>query len=470
MKKKKQVLTAASLIVTSAVLLLLCGGAMTGGRQPAMAVRYPVETGTVLYNPFTGFTADARDPESVLQPVTLVHANLTWRELEPEPGKYNFDGIEETFHFQYWREQGVRFVLRVVLDYPREDRHLDIPDWLYKETGEKGTWYDLPYGKGFSPDYSSPLLTASHRRLIAALAQRYNNDPAVAFIQLGSVGHWGEWHTMNSGPGRIPFPPRSITDKYIEPYVQFFSSKPLLMRRPTKAAAHYGMGLYNDAFGQHDATIDEFLNWYTNGYTSWLTKDREPAMRDFWVKSPSGGEFSGDPRVFFADGNLEETIRQARLTHVSWLGPSAPWDEEPGGQLQANIDRFLRTIGYRFVIQKAVYEEKRKPGETLHVKLIVANRGTAPFYFKWPLEISLADEERNVKASVRSSTDIRTWVPGASTAVVHLKLPGGLPGGRYTVLAAILDPASGLPGVDFAISGRRPDGRFPLGIVTIANN
>ncbi|WP_025698985.1 beta-galactosidase, partial [Paenibacillus forsythiae] len=235
MKKKKPIFTAAGLIVTCAALLLLCGGATNGSRKPVMAVRYPVETGAVLHNPYTGFTADARDPDHVLQPVTLVHANLSWRELEPEPGAYDFEGLEETFHFQYWKEQGVRFVLRVVLDYPREDRHLDIPDWLYKETGEKGRWYDLPYGKGFSPDYSSPVLIASHRKLIEALALRYGNDPAVAFIQLGSIGHWGEWHTMNSGTGRIPFPARSITDQYIEPYVQYFSGKPLLMRRPTAA-------------------------------------------------------------------------------------------------------------------------------------------------------------------------------------------------------------------------------------------
>ncbi|QWU13991.1 Beta-galactosidase [Paenibacillus sophorae] len=468
MKKKKQVFREASLIAVCAMLLLLCGGAIPVNRQPIMAVRYPVETGTVLHNPYTGFAADARDPEAVLQPVTLVHANLKWRELEPEAGKYNFEGIEQTFHFQYWREKGVRVVLRVVLDDPGEDSHLDIPDWLYQEIGEKGTWYDLQYGKGFSPDYSNPLLIASHQKLIEALAQRYNNDPFVAFIQLGSIGHWGEWHTMDSGPGRIPFPPRSVTDRYIEPYVQFFSGKPLLMRRPTEAAARYRMGLYNDAFGKHDATIDGFLNWFSNGYTSWLTLDKEPAMRNFWVNSPSGGEFS-DPRAYLQDETLEESLKQAKLTHVSWLGPSAPWDEEPGGPLQANIDRFLRTIGYRFVIQKAVYEEKRKPGETLHVKLIVANRGTAPFYFKWPLEISLADDEGNIRASVRSSTDIRSWLPGASSAVVHLNLPGGLPSGRYTVLAAILDPASGLPGVDFAISGRRQDGRFPLGSVTIAN-
>jgi hypothetical protein len=448
-------------------VFLFCQGAVPSGNiDSTLAVAYPVEIGNVLHNPYIGLVADARESERVKQKVKLVHANLTWSDLEPEEGTYDFAGIEEKFNFSYWRDYGARIVLRVVLDYPGEDSHKDIPDWLYEKVDGRGTWYDLTYGKGFSPDYSNQALIASHKKLINALANRYNNDPFVAFIQLGSVGHWGEWHTMDSGPDYIPFPSRDITNQYVAPYVQSFTKKPLLMRRPTQAAARYGMGLYNDAFGKHDATIDGFLDWFTNGYTSWLTQDEEPAMRSFWTYAPSGGEFS-DPVKYVQNSTIDESIKQAKLTHVSWLGPAAPWYLEQGGVLQGNIDRFVKTIGYRFVIQKATYEKKRKPGETLHVRLIVLNRGTAPFYFKWPLEISLADAQGNVKASVRSSSDIRKWLPGTAVTNVYLTLPKGLPGGKYTVQAAIIDPDTGKPGIDFAIQGRRPDGRYTLGGLSV---
>ncbi|WP_138494567.1 DUF4832 domain-containing protein [Paenibacillus pinistramenti] len=465
MNKKPQILAAKLLKIS--LLLLLCASAVSAASpQPALSVNFPVETGDVLYNPYIGFAADAREPEEVKQKVTLVHANLTWKDLEPEEGVYDFSAIEENFNFEYWKSYGARIILRVVLDYPGEESHMDIPDWLYEKIGEKGTWYDNDYGKGFSPDYTSTTLIAEHKKLIAALADRYNNDPFVAFIQLGSVGHWGEWHTMDSEPGYIPFPKRQVTDQYVAPYVQYFTNKQLLMRRPMQAAAKYGMGLFNDAFGKHDSTIDGFLNWYTNGYTSWLTQEQEPAMPDFWKTAPSGGEFSGWEQ-FMQNSALTETLAQAKSTHVSWLGPDAPWNAEQGGALQANIDKFLKTIGYRFVIQKAVYEKERKPGETLHVRMITVNRGVAPFYFKWPLELSLADAQGNVKASVRSSTDIRKWLPGSSTTTVYLTVPKGLPAGTYTVQAAILDPDTGQPGVNLAIQGRGEDGRYKLGSLVV---
>ncbi|WP_052087913.1 DUF4832 domain-containing protein [Paenibacillus wynnii] len=466
MLKKPQGLTAK--LIQICALLLFCGGSGSVGKAaPAMAVNYPTETQAVLNNPYIGFVADARDPQRVKQKISLVHANLIWRDLEPEEGSYDFAGLEEKFHFDHWKDQGARIVLRVVLDYPGEESHMDIPDWLYEKINKTGTWYDLTYGKGFSPDYSNTVLIASHKKLIAALAEHYNSDPFVAFIQLGSIGHWGEWHTMDSEPGYIPFPSRSITDQYVEHYVRSFTGKQMLMRRPTLAASRYGMGLYNDAFGKHNATIDGFLSWFTKGYTSWLTQDEEPAMRNFWTTSPSGGEFS-DPKAYLQDSTIDESILQAKLTHVSWLGPSAPWNEEQGGMLQANIDRFLRTIGYRFVIQKAVYEKEIIPGGTVHVRLLIANRGTAPFYFKWPLEISLADTQGNTLASVSSSTDIRKWLPGTTPATVFLKLPKRLTPGQYTLQAAILDPSTGKPGVDFAINGRQPDGRFLLGKLTVS--
>lgn len=444
-------------------VFLCCQGTISAAKaEPALAVNYPIEIGAVLNNPYTGFVADARDIDRVKQQVTLVHANLTWKDLEPEEGVYDFDGIEEKFNFSYWKNYGARIVLRVVLDYPGEESHMDIPDWLYEKTGEKGTWYDLDYGMGFSPDYTNPELIAAHKKLIAELASRYNKDPFIAFIQLGSIGHWGEWHTMDSGPGYIPFPVRQVTDQYIAPYVQSFTNKLLLMRRPTQAAAKYGMGLYNDAFGKHESTIDGFLNWYTNGYTSWLTQEEEPAMPGFWTTAPSGGEFS-DPERYLQDSTITETLTQAKQTHVSWLGPAAPWYLEPGGTLQGNIDKFLKSIGYRFVIQKAVYEKERKPGETVHVRLIAVNRGNAPFYFKWPLEISLVNALGEVKATVRSSTDIRKWQPGTSNNTVYLTLPKSLAAGEYTVQVAILDPDTGKPGVNLAIQGRQQDGRYLLG-------
>ncbi|MFD0715440.1 DUF4832 domain-containing protein [Paenibacillus sp. GCM10027626] len=425
----------------------------------------PVESEEVLANPYIGFVADARTTSDIEQPVRLAHANMTWRELEPEKGKYAFEEVEKKFNMAYWKEQGVHLVIRVILDYPRSESHMDIPDWLYEEIGHKGKWYSMDYGEGFSPDYTHPALIKNHELLLKALGKRYNNNPQIAFVQLGSVGHWGEWHTKNDGDTAIVFPKRSITDQYATHYAKSFPDKHLLMRRPHEIAVAYGMGLYNDAFGDKRSTIDEFYKWSTKGYTSWLTKEKEPAMLNYWTKAPSGGEFMPDSN-FMKDSRIEETLRQARMTHVSWLGPSAPYREEDT-KYQSNIDRFLKTIGYRFVITEESHEETVKAGQSLNIELQVKNRGVAPFYYEWPFELSLSDQNGTIAVKMNTDQDIRKWLPGTSKAVFSLPLPKTLAAGTYTVNAAIIDPSNGKPGVDFAIEERREDGRFALGTVKI---
>ncbi len=462
--KRKTVLAAAAFLTIS-VGSFLVFLKLSATMAPATVTYVPIESTRVLNNPYMGFAVDARTDEAE-QPHRLAHANLLWSELEPEEGRYDWDAIESKYRFDLWRGRNVNLVIRVILDYPSDTKHMDIPEWLYEAIDGQGTWYDNDYGQGFSPDYRHPTLIEKHEKLIQALADRYNDDPLIAFVQLGSLGHWGEWHTRDEEPGRIDFPKRTVSSRYAEHYVRHFTNKPLLMRRPHEIARDAKMGLFNDAFGKRDATIDGFLDWYTNGYTNWLTQEPEPAMPDFWTTAPVGGEFADELR-YVQDDAIDETIMQAKLTHVTWMGPNAPYREPVGGALQANIDRFLTTVGYRFVIAQETHEEEVEPGDTLHVRATVVNRGAAPFYFPWPLELSLADRAGAIRHSVRATEDIRAWLPGTREVSADIPIPESLPPGEYTILAAILDPISGLPGVELAIEGRRADGRYALGSFTV---
>ncbi len=423
------------------------------------------ETDAVLANPFMGFSVDARG-KGGQQPYTLAHANIFWKDLEPVKGRFEFEAFEREIQLARWKQEGVRLVLRVILDYPGDESHRDIPEWLYEEMDGKGSWYDVDYGRGFSPDYSHPALISNHARLIEALGERYNDNPDIAFIQLGSIGHWGEWHTWDQSGDKIPFPTRKVTDQYVLPYVESFPDKPLLARRPLAIAKKYGFGLFNDAFGNKESTVEEFYKWYTKGYVSWLTKEQEPSMLNFWVNAPSGGEFADGDR-YFTDSSIKETIRQARLTHLSWIGPRGPAEEKRGGPLQMNIDRFLATIGYRYVISEASYASGISPGESLTVDLRVLNRGIAPFYFEWPFQLSLINEEGVTVSRYTTKIDIRKWLPGTAEEQADYPIPKGIAPGDYTLAAAIVDPDTGRPGVQFAMDNRRADGRYPLGTLTI---
>jgi len=419
-----------------------------------------------LNNPFMGLVPGADYVDFPL-PHRMAYKVLTWGELEPEKGAYAFEAIERKYGMDAFAARGVRFVLRVVLDYGTDEAHMDIPDWLYDEIGGDGVRYDADVGKGFSPNYSNETLLRYHERLIGALGDRYDDDPRVAFVALGSLGHWGEWHTYIGDDLRIPFPPMAISDTYVEHYLEAFPTKKLLMRRPYPIAERNGIGLYNDVFGSERQTYD-FIDWFENGYESMLADAFVPAMPDFWKRGPSGGEFgfAGVDGMYFEPERFDETLEMARRSHLSWIGPSSDIEELDADE-RKNLDRFLATIGYRFSVHAASYPEGWRVGSDVAVEFEVRNDGVAPFYYEWPLELSLINAGGRIVYSRAAAQDIRDWMPGATAFAERLRLPASVPPGAYTLAIAILDPSTGKPGVDWAMDGRRPDGRYALGPVRV---
>lgn len=431
---------------------------------------YPKETGSILNNPFMGWVPWANGgPYS--QPHRLVYINASWSELEPVKGEYAFEALETENKFAYWRAAGVKIILRINMDYPGPTPHINIPAWLYEEIKGDGVRYELPYGKGFSPNYSNPKLIFYHRKLIDALALRYNDDDLIPMVAIGSMGHWGEFHTWKSFTFTIPFPPRSISDQYVNHYVKAFTNKFLLMRRPFQIALNNQMGLYNDSFGDFNQTYNLFIDYLRNGYLDRFTGETHPSMSDFWMSSPSGGEFADYPGTVYVQNNrISETLKQVSDSHVSWLGPSFPVDEPFEGDLQKNLNRIHNKLGYRFVLKSIRYKEFAVSGQNLPIEISWENKGSAPFYYNWPVELSLSDAEGNIVASILTDDDIRKWLPGKATTSQGLQIPEKLPTGIYDLCIAILDPATNKPGIDLAIEGKRPDGRYKLDSVFIFNN
>ncbi len=434
----------------------------------------PAKIDDVLTNPYMGWVPLATNTEYE-QPHSMVYAALLWSDLEPDAkGEYDWEGFEKRNNFEHWKSMGVKINIRFYMDLPTSVSHMDIPQWLYDAIGEdKGDFYECCVGKGFSPNYSDELLIAEHERVIAALAKRYNNNPDIAFIQLGSLGHWGEWHCWpyaeeESGPSGA-FPGLSVSDRFVSHYVKYFSADKLTMRRPTWMGKDNGMGLFNDMFGEVPSTEAKdwgWLWWINNGYEDDLGQ-LQPAMPDFWKKNVSGGEFAnGNAALYLTDDTISETIRLAKVSHSSWMGPCCPASLEYNGIYQKHIDALAKNMGYRFVIESVAHEEKVLAGTTLSVNMTWQNEGVAPFYFNWPIAVGLADENSVVTYNTVTE-DIREWLPGSYEVKAEHVIPENISEGEYTLVVAIIDPATNKPGIKLAIEGLREDGWYGLDKVVV---
>ena len=132
-----------------------------------------------------------RKPSGRIPGFPFAYVPVYWNLLEPEEGVYDFAALEGRCSFKEWKKDNVRLILRVIADSPSDQAIWTFPNGcMRKWTGpEPGTTPAME--RGFSPDYENPVFQEAHQALLAALGARYKEEPQVAFIQLGSLGHWG---------------------------------------------------------------------------------------------------------------------------------------------------------------------------------------------------------------------------------------------------------------------------------------
>lgn len=456
MGKLARLLAAGSCLLGLGAALLGMGTAMNTSKTRTYAAE-----DSVFPNAQIGYAPMTDDPEA--GDATLRYLELRWREVEPEEGVYAWEAIEQKYGLAALREKGIHVVLRFVCDVPGKEPHLDIPDWLYAQTGD-GSWYDTAYGKGYSPDYANETFCAAHRRVLGALAAFLGTDGFVTYVELGSLGHWGEWH-IKSGEGLVPMPEETIRDEYAAEYRATFPAAELLMRRPFRFAAEQHLGLYNDMTG-HEKDTEEWLDWIEHG--GWYGSDPHALvpMPAFWQDAPVGGEFTSSLSMQdLLVNNLPRTLDLLEASHMSFLGPKTAQAACAKG-----YDAVLRRLGYRL----RVTELKLTPcAGGVSADLTVANEGAAPFYWDWAVNLYGEDAAGNTLYTVPLPLSLPELMPGESQTVSVVlegaeirQLCGGwkksLSRSQTHLTIGIVDPMTGRDAVRFAMKGKQKNGRMVL--------
>lgn len=449
-KKSTSLAKGLFLILFVAVLCL----ALKIDLKNTIQVIHPEKISGPIVNPLMGWAPWATIKESH-QPHSLVYADLTWQSLEPQEGIYDFNTFEREQQLARWRKEGKRIIFRFVLDKPGDESHLDIPDWLFEKINGSGDFYDNEYGMGFSPDYSNLVLIDYHQKAMKALGERYGRDSFFAFIELGSLGHWGEWHTH---PQIMPLPSETIRTAYVYQYKEAFPETELLMRRPFSIAKQLGLGLYNDMTGDLLQTTI-WLDWIKNGGPFLPTDINGLApMSNGWQTAPVGGEQSPVlPNERMYGDDLEQTLELLKKSHTTFIGPNGPYNIPLGNPLQEGIDKTLTTLGYRIYICDVQMPQKIRYGKSAAVTLTFSNDGIAPIYYNWPASLYLFDESGNILSTHEMPMDIRKVLPDEKYSVtVHVPIDNR-ENGKYSIGIAILDPLTNQPAVRLANKNKRSD-------------
>ena len=411
-------------------LLLFCAFA-TPVEAAEKTVRLPAAPGP-LENPLKGW-CPYTDAGQIQFPYSMVFFPVAWSELEPREGRYAFDDWEKkAWSVEAARNKHVAF--RVYIDMPA--RPPGIPKWLL-DKGVRMTSY-TDHGGGQSPDYDHPKLVAAMEKLIAALGRRYEDNPRVAFIQLGLLGFWGEWHTY---PRNELFASAATQKRVIDAYHKAFANKRLMARNPADYAGRQAW------LGFHDDMLPED----TDGSEGWkfLPRLRSAGRTENWKRSVFGGEmvFNGNQRWLGAD--FAHMLRMVEEAHFSWVGPYCPaLEPNPSPQFSERASQLVRRMGYQFALTEIRHDAEIASGAELKVALEGENQGVAPFYYAWPVEFALLDSKGKPVERMPVRWDLRKWLPGHFSEKAVLK-PSIKPG-DYQLAIGMVDPWTKRPALALA--------------------
>ncbi|HID75015.1 MAG TPA: DUF4832 domain-containing protein [Planctomycetaceae bacterium] len=467
-----------------ASLVILVG--LSAADDPEWVSVHPEPTDRILANPGMGwetFHRTAREDPNLPDwiPSTVHYARYGWGELEPEPGRIAHAFLDRLLAAS--RRAGQTFAFRVMCcsTTPSHPYH---PQWLRRIGGRiiRTRRRDGPTVE--IPDLDDPKILDAHLDFIARLGARYDGHPDIEHVDLGSVGWWGEWHM--SGAANAKMPSLETQKKIVDAYLSAFRETPLVMLigggPMLKYATERGAGWRADCLGDMGGFS---RNWchMRMAYPQMLP---EAGAVDVWKTAPVAWETCWDMRKWVAEGwSLRYIFNYALALHGSYINnKSAPLP--PGEEVRAELERFLRRLGYRLVLRRLSHPRRAGAGEELVVRSEWQNVGSAPCYkpYRVAYRLSGPGGYRQVFAG---RITVNRWMPGSVEVFTEeflreppdlppgdvvresesIRLPENLRPGRYALAVGVVGQADARPVVRLAIQGRDADGWYPLSTLEV---
>ncbi len=170
-------------------------------------------------------------------------------------------------------------------------------------------------------------------------------------------------------------------------------------------------------------------------------------LTEQWKSHPIGGEIRPDIQETvwntWPNSVGQDMATSIQTTHAGWLMHDYVFTNPLDSTQRANAIRAHRMLGYELYVSKLVIN-KEDDGE-LRVRVTLNNKGVAPFYYDWPIQLAYTDSSGTVAGSpITTSWSLKILeAGGAHTYETELEAP---PTENYKLLMRIQNPlANGNP-------------------------
>jgi len=457
----------------------------------------------VLINPHKGWYhhfpdnhpekyAIARDADLLDFPgMDHLYIRLAWAYLEPKEGQFDWAVIDRII--EKWTAHGLGIAFRISCKETGTDRieqQFATPRWVM-EAGAQGGHYRMGKATGpegpWEPAFDDPVFLAKLDRFLAAFAARYDAKPWLRYLDIGSIGDWGEGHCWAGSRKDMSF---AVRKAHIDLHLKHFKHTQLIisddyvhaLKDPAERASLHQHILANGISYRDDSimvdsyfagTSDRFTvrspEYFADAYPQTPTVFElehygTVKSRGNWAVLPdsSAAKFGkGKKGPDFFRGALE----LLHATYIGYHGYANEW-------LADNPDltkELLNTCGYWLFPTTLELPDKPMAGATVPLSLTMENRGVAPPYAPYELRVKLSGMGTNwVHVAGRAE---KSWLPGRPIVLrCELPLPAALQPGQYQVAIGLFDAVAAKERpVEFALkeSARDPEGYYRVATLLV---
>ncbi len=389
---------------------------------------------------------------------TTVYLRLAWNYLEPEEGRFNWEVIDGPI--RRWRATGKRIAFRISCCETDADQPYATPEWVCR-AGARGQFFG---GGNWEPDYSDPVFLAKLEKFLAAFAVRYDGKDWLEFIDMGSVGVWGEWHTSHSS--RIPLTADAMR-RHIDLHARLFpNSKLIQLYGPGEEIYEYARRTADAGLRCDSVGVAPYYYAHLGGYSHRAMFEKAYPKQPVVVE-PAHYSHQLEQNTWQNGSTLAHAVEALHPTWVTVHHWPREWLEEN----RDTAARLANRMGYWFLAKTVMCRRSVRRGGELLVRLNVENRGVAPAYHRYVPTLSLVHtaSSEEVMRGLAKRTDVRRWKPGhVSLNNMHFLIPADVPAGRYLLRIGLLESADRSEAtVRLGNAGRDPDGFYRVSEVVL---
>jgi hypothetical protein len=399
-----------------------------------------------------------------------------WNKLNPEKGVYDWTELEKLLNAL--AEHNMGYALRVLpytpsfikSDFPPQEEYDWTPPFVY-EMGAKKIQIDLRGTDyhAYAPVWDDSIYIWAAKEFAKALAEKYDGDPRIEYIDIRTFGEWGEWHTSHILGSEMPAD--SVLKDMLDYYASVFKKTQLVL--PSN-----GFGdVYTHALSLGITKRDD-------GFIG-IPGRPDTLLRAYNANLPTIAENIAGYRTMLANDDLipggtqkwtaERWVDAITTAHLTYY--VLDQDNDCGYYFykdnKALADSMSKVIGYNFTVTQAELLTVVTPtaensadsaagnAATNTLNITVTNTGVAPCFFDVYLVAEFVDSTGASLAQIGETVRIPkgTFKDGASQ---EFSFSGAVPAGAANLAAqsGVAIALSLYESEDAYKSGKNPTVRF----------